>query len=63
MRNIDSGGGYAGVGAVRMWEISYLPLDFIVNLKLLHKIVLTEFPLWCSGLRIQKFYPLSGTVG
>lgn len=40
MRDTDSGGDYAGVGAVGVWEISYLPLNFTINLKLLYKIVL-----------------------
>lgn len=34
-RDADYGGGCVGVGAAGMWEISVLPLNVAVNLKLL----------------------------
>ena len=33
--DVDSGGGYESVGEGGEWEISYFPLNFAQNLKLL----------------------------
>ena len=35
--DVDKWGGYEGVGTGSLWEISVLPLNFAVNLKLLLK--------------------------
>ena len=35
--DVDKWGGYEGVGTGSLWEISVLPLNFAVNLKLLFK--------------------------
>lgn len=55
VNDTDNEGVYASVETDVIWKISFLPLNFVVNLKLLKKIVLNKKIYTIKIVRLLEF--------